>query len=233
MLSAILNFLSKVLLFTGMVSGRSSFPKPLSLEEERMYFKKFREEGDLAAKDELIRHNLRLVVHIAKKYNGMYENDDLISVGSIGLIKAINTYSPDKGTVLATFAAKCIENEILMVLRNKKKQKNNVPLEGSIGFDKEGNELTLMDLLFTSEEGIFSQVENKLLGEKLLVLLSENLTEREYTIICYRYGLDGKTPLPQREIARLLGISRSYISRIETKAIQKIREKINPEDFLL
>ena len=214
-----------------MVSGRSSFPKPLSLEEERFYFQKFREEGDLEAKDILIRHNLRLVVHIAKKYNGMYENDDLISVGSIGLIKAINTYSPDKGTVLATFAAKCIENEILMVLRNKKKTRNNVSLEGSVGFDKEGNELTLMDLLFTPEEGIFAQVENRLLAEKLLAMLKENLTEREYTILCYRYGLDGKTPLPQREIAKMLGISRSYISRIETKALAKIREKMNPEDF--
>ena len=232
MLQAILEFFAKIFCFTGMIAKRSGFPKPLSQEEEREYFRRYREEQDAEAKDTLIRHNLRLVVHIAKKYNGMYENDDLISVGSIGLIKAIQTYSPDKGTAFATFAAKCIENEILMVLRNKKKSRNNVPLEGAVGFDKEGNELTLMDLLVTPEEGIFAQVENRLLSQKLLEILRRTLNEREYTILCYRYGLDGKAPLPQREIAKLLHISRSYISRIETKALAKVRARLKPEDFL-
>ena len=227
MLSAILNFLSKVLLFTGMVSGRSSFPKPLSLEEERMYFKKFREEGDLAAKDELIRHNLRLVVHIAKKYNGMYENDDLISVGSIGLIKAINTYSPDKGTVLATFAAKCIENEILMYLRRNNKTRMEVSIDEPLNVDWDGNELLLSDILGTEEDviyqGLEQEAEHRVLGSAI-----SKLSEREQVIVKLRFGInmpEGREKT-QKEVADLLGISQSYISRLEKRIMKRLRKEI-------
>ena len=223
--------LSKIFFLSSSVSGRSSFPKPLSAEDEAYYLKKFKEENDCEAKDMLIRHNLRLVAHIVKKYSNAGDCDDLISVGTIGLIKAINTYRSDRGTVLATFAAKCIENEILMLLRSYKKHRAGISLSESVGNDKEGNELTLIDLLAIPEEGVFKRVENNLLREKLIQLLKKTLTEREFIIICKRYGLCDIRPLTQREIAKDLNISRSYISRIEKKAIEKIRENIDRDKF--
>lgn len=174
---------------------------------------------------------MRLVAHIAKKYSGAAETDDLMSVGSIGLIKAINTYSEDRGTTLATYTARCIENEILMLLRAGKKHKNTLSLSDPVGFDKDGNELTVMDVV-AEEENVFSQVEQSIRREKFIKLLKDILNMREYTIITLRYGLEDGVPMPQREVAKKLGISRSYISRIEKKAILKAREKLDASDFL-
>ena len=225
-------FLSKIFFFAGSVGGKNSFPKPLSSEDEAKYLK-LAKDGDENAKDTLIQHNLRLVAHIVKKYNTAAETDDLISVGSIGLIKAINTYEQGKGTQLATYTARCIENEILMYLRSNKKYKNNISLSEAVGIDKDGNELTLMDLLFEKEESVFRQVEMNILKEKFSEVIQKVLSEREYKIICLRYGLKGCRPLPQREVAKFLKISRSYISRIEKKAVEKIREELKKHDFYL
>lgn len=163
--------------------GGDSFPKPLSPEEEAKYLTLFRENGDKRARDILIKHNLRLVAHIAKKYQGAEDADDLISVGSIGLIKAISSYDPSKGTQLATYTARCIENEILMLLRSNKKYKNNVSLYDSVGVDKDGNELTIIDLLAEKEDSVLSKVENKLIKDKFVEVMERSLTHREYKII--------------------------------------------------
>ena len=223
--------IGKLLFFTGAIGGKSSFPKPLSPEEEAKYLKQAR-EGNKEAKDILVRHNMRLVAHIVKKYNGAAETDDLISVGSIGLIKAIDTYKEGKGTQLATYTARCIENEILMLIRSNKKHKGTLYLSDPVGVDKEGNEWTLMDLLFEKEEGVFKTVENKMVKEKFMHLLKGCLTEREYTVLCLRYGLKGGAPMPQREVAVFLKISRSYISRIEKRAIERVRACMNREDYI-
>ena len=179
----------------------------------------------------LVKHNMRLVAHIVKKYNGAAETDDLISVGSIGLIKAIDTYRPGRGTQLATYTARCIENEILMLIRSNKKHKGNVYLFDPVGVDKEGNELTLMDLLFEKEDGVFQKVESELVKEKFMKVLAETLSEREFTVLCLRYGLKGGAPMPQREVAAFLKISRSYISRIEKRAIEKVRAAVSEGEF--
>ena len=228
---AILFVLGKIIFFTGAIGEKNSFPKPLSPEEEQKYLRLAR-QGDAAAKEKLIRHNLRLVVHIAKKYAGALDNDDLISVGSIGLIKAVNTFEPEKGSHLATYTARCIENEILMLLRTNKKFKNDVSLSDAVGTDKDGNELSLIDLLFESEDGVFSAAERRMENERLLKAISRVLTRREYTVICLRYGLKGGRCYAQREVACFLKISRSYISRIEKKAIEKLRAALKKEDFL-
>ncbi len=221
-----INFLvGKILFFCGSIKG-DCFPKPLSQEDEKYYLERFKTYGDLQAKETLIKHNLRLVAHVVKKYQGAGENDDLISTGTIGLIKAINTYNPEKNTQLATYTAKCIENEILMLLRANKKHLKDVSLSDSVGTDKDGNELTLMDLIPDDKEPLVEQVEIKTQNKKFLIIVKRCLSAREYTVIRLRYGLEGATPLPQREVARLLKISRSYISRIEKKAIEKIREEI-------
>lgn len=228
-----INFIiSKILFFCSSIGG-DCFPKPLSPEEESKYLIAFKENGDQNAKEMLIKHNLRLVAHIAKKYQGSEDLDDLISVGSLGLIKAINTYTIDKGTALATYTARCIENEILMLLRANKKHKNNVSMYDAIGQDKDGNELNVIDLLAESEDGVLVKVENNLLKDKFLSVMQECLEQREYRIICLRYGLKGLKPLAQREVAKLLKISRSYVSRIEKKAIEKLREEIKKRDFFM
>lgn len=220
----------KIFIFTGMVQNKGTFPKPLSLEEEKKYLELAR-AGDESAKEVLIRHNMRLVAHIVKKYTGSAETDDLLSVGSIGLIKAINTYRDGKGTQLATYTARCIENEILMLLRSGKKHKNNVSLTDPVGTDKDGNELTLIDLLSEKEESVFAQVEKSIQREKFVCILKKILNEREFTILSMRYGLEDGAALPQREVAKKLGISRSYISRIEKRAIEKARENLSKDDF--
>ena len=189
------------------------------------------ENGDEEAREMLIKHNLRLVAHVVKKYSGTMETDDLISVGSIGLIKAINTYKKDKGTALATYTARCIENEILMMLRANKKHKNDVYLLDPVGADNEGNELTLMDLLYEKEDAVFLQVDRGIEREKLLKFLKENLTDREFTVICLRYGLKGERSYAQREVASFLKISRSYISRIEKKALEKLKMIVKKGQF--
>ncbi len=226
----ILFILSKITFFTGSVISGGSFPKPLSAEEEAECLKRM-QEGDNSAKDKLISHNLRLVAHVVKKYSGAAETDDLISVGSIGLIKAINTYQTGKGTQLATYTARCIENEILMLLRANKKYKNDVYLNDPVGADKDGNELTLMDLLCEKEDTVFYQVDKSIEREKFLNFIKEVLTEREYTVLCLRYGLKGQKNYAQREVAKFLKISRSYISRIEKKAIDKLKSAVKKGQF--
>ena len=230
-LDFIWGLLGRIVFFTGTIGAKNSFPKPLTKEQEEYYLQMVA-EGDKEAKEVLIRHNMRLVAHIVKKYSGVAETDDLISVGSIGLIKAINTYRAGRGTTLATYTARCIENEILMLIRANKKHKNTMLLSDPVGTDKDGNELTLMDLLFEKEDCVFEAVERSIQREKLLEYIKELLSEREYAIICLRYALKGGIPLPQREVANVLKISRSYISRIEKRAIEKLRSHLRVEDFL-
>lgn len=222
--------LGKIFFFTGLIQNKGTFPKPLSREEEKKYIALAR-SGDAQAKEILIKHNMRLVAHVVKKYTGAAETDDLLSVGSIGLIKAINTFQDGKGTQLATYTARCIENEILMLLRSGKKHKNNVSLTDPVGTDKDGNELTLIDLLSEKEDSVFSQVEKSIQREKFVARLKTFLSEREFDILSMRYGLVDGVALPQREVAKTLGISRSYISRIEKRAIEKARENLNKDDF--
>lgn len=216
--------IGKIIFFCASIGG-DSFPKPLTKEEERQCLIAFK-NGDNQAKEKLIKHNLRLVAHIVKKYQGAYDSDDLISVGTIGLVKAINSYDLSKGAQLTTYTARCIENEILMLLRSNKKYKANVSMSEVVGCDKEGNELSLMDLLSIDEESVLNQVEQNLFYEKLLQTIKECLTEREFTVIVLRFGLKGNKPLCQREVSSLLKISRSYISRIEKRAIEKIKDYI-------
>ena len=223
-------FIGKIVFFTGTIGTKNSFAKPLTKEDEDYYLGLVR-KGDKHAKEVLVKHNMRLVAHIVKKYTGAAETDDLISVGSIGLIKAIGSYQEGHGTTLATYTARCIENEILMLIRANKKHKNNLSLADPVGTDKDGNELTLMDLLFEKEDCVFEAVERNVQRERLLKEIKGILTEREYTIICLRYALKGGIPLPQREVAKVMKISRSYISRIEKHAIEKLRSKLSAEDF--
>ena len=202
----------------------SSFPNPLT-EKEEQYYVKLLEENDPDARLVLIERNLRLVAHIAKKYAGpMTTQDDLISIGTIGLIKAVNTYTSKKSTRLATYAAKCIENEILMSIRASKRIKQEVSLSLPIGTDKDGNEISFNDILGTDTDEIVDSINLKIQVGKLHEAISSALTGREKTVIISRYGLDGNEPLPQREIAERLGISRSYVSRIEERALEKLKD---------
>ncbi len=198
-----------------------SFPEPLSEEEEILYLEKYR-AGDEDARNILIERNLRLVAHIVKKYAGSGENDDLISVGTIGLIKGITSFNADKKTKLATYASRCIENEILMSLRHDKKFQCQVSLSEPIGYDGEGNEVTLIDVLQSDNEDICERLDLDSMIEKLYGKIKNSLQKREQEIIRLRYGLCGCDPLTQREVAKILGISRSYVSRIEKKALGKL-----------
>ena len=222
--------LGRFVFFTGAIVGKNSYPKPLSKENEEKYLA-LAERGDKDAKDILIRHNMRLVAHIAKKYSGVADTDDLISVGSMGLIKAISTYRSGRGTTLSTYTARCIENEILMLIRSNKKHRNTLSLSDPVGIDKDGNELTFLDLLFEKEDCVYENVERTFQRERLLRELKSILTEREFQVICYRFALKGGVAMPQREVAQLLKISRSYISRIEKKAIEKLQKRLHREDF--
>ncbi|MDD5926630.1 MAG: RNA polymerase sporulation sigma factor SigK [Firmicutes bacterium] len=202
----------------------SSFPNPLTEEEERYYVKRL-EENDPDARLILIERNLRLVAHISKKYVGpMVTQDDLISIGTIGLIKAVNTYTSKKSARLATYAAKCIENEILMSIRASKRIKQEVSLSLPIGTDKDGNEISFIDILGTDADEIVDSISLKIQVGKLHDAINTALTPREKTVIICRYGLEGGDPLPQREIAEFLGISRSYVSRIEKRALEKLKD---------
>ena len=230
MLEMLCSLLCRLFFFTGAVERESSYPKPLSAEEEANCLALAR-QGDAKARDKLVRHNMRLVAHIVKKYTGAAETDDMISVGSIGLIKAIDSFQPARGTRLATYTARCIENEILMFIRAGKKHKSNVSLSDPVGTDKDGNELTIMDLLFEKEDKVFGSVEQSLMQEKFLLAVRRLLTERETTVICLRYALAGGSPMAQREVAQKLKISRSYVSRIEKHALEKLREGLSREDF--
>ena len=201
----------------------SSFPQPLTEQEEHIYVEKS-QQGDAEARGKLIEHNLRLVAHIAKKYTSPgASQDDLISIGTIGLIKAVNTYTASRATRLATYAAKCIENEILMSIRASKRIKQEVSLSLPIGTDKDGNEISFNDILGTDTDEIVEDISLKIQVTKLYRAIAEQLSPREQRVIIQRYGLDGGEARPQREIAKQLGISRSYVSRIEKRALEKLR----------
>ena len=210
------------LIFSGYISSTNSFPMPLTKEEEEKYLKLY-EAGDEEARNILIERNLRLVAHIVKKYNNIGKDvDDLISIGTIGLIKAISTFDRTKGTRLATYAARCIDNEILMTIRADKKSKVEVSLQEPIGIDKEGNEISLIDILGTDVDDVIDEVNLKMQIKKLYSKINKVLKGRERIIIELRYGLVDGGNKTQREIAELLGISRSYVSRIEKRAIKKL-----------
>lgn len=201
-----------------------SFPQPLTAAEERYYMQKYT-EGDLEAKHILIERNLRLVAHIAKKYQNMEEdNEDLLSIGTIGLIKAVVTFNPDKSVRLGTYAARCIENEILMHMRAKKKSSKEVSLYEPIGTDREGNEIQLFDIIETAGDDAHRKTELKEDIKTLYAKVESELSARERLVLKLRYGLYNEEEYTQREIARELGISRSYVSRIEKSAIEKLRE---------
>jgi RNA polymerase sporulation-specific sigma factor len=223
-------FMQKLMFFSSYINNNSSFQKPLNAKDELEYITKMK-QGDKKAKEILINHNLRLVAHIVKKYSQADEVDDLISVGSLGLIKAINTFEPKMGTQFSTYAAKCIENEILMLLRLNKKHKATVSIEEALSSDSEENELSLIDIMYPSEENVEQKVENSIISKKLDAVLKQTLSKREYAIICLRYGLHNTPALTQREVAQKLKISRSYISRLEKKAIETVRSIIKKDDF--
>ena len=205
----------------------NSFPQPLTKEEEEKYLKLLA-EGDEKARRILIERNLRLVAHIVKKYNNSGKDiDDLISIGTIGLIKAIATYDTDKGTRLATYASRCIDNEILMSIRSNKKTRMEYSLQEPIGTDKEGNEISLTDILGTDGDEVLKEVELRIETKKLYKAIDRCLKDREKVIIQLRYGLVDGEFKTQREIASMLGISRSYVSRIETRAIRKLNKEMN------
>lgn len=204
----------------------TSFPKPLTEKEEQFYVQQM-EQNIPQARNILIEHNLRLVAHIAKKYTGpAFSQDDLISIGTIGLIKAVNTYTSEKSTRLATYAARCIENEILMSIRASRKLKSEISLNQPIGMDQDGNEISFNDILGTDDDEIIDSISLKIQVGKLYDAIHHVLTPREQQVIIKRYGLDGREPLPQREIAKLLKISRSYVSRIEKKALEKLKDAL-------
>lgn len=220
MLFDLLNLLVNNSFFFGSYSNEV-FPPTLSQEEEDLYIKRMK-SGDKEARSKLIEHNLRLVAHIVKKFETNYSDiDDLIGIGTVGLIKGIDTYSLDKKVKLTTYAAKCAENEILMFFRNNKKNNKNISIYDGISYDKEGNEITILDILKTKDPDFLEDIyikDNIVLLKKYLNVLSR----RERDIIDYRYGLNGKEEKTQKEIAKLMKISRSYVSRIEKRAITKI-----------
>lgn len=204
----------------------ASFPKPLSEEEESEYIQRCK-DGDTQARDLLIEHNLRLVAHIAKKYTtsgriASVDFDDIISIGSIGLIKAIDSFNSGKSARLATYAARCIENEILMYIRSSKKYSNDIFLQDPIGHDFDGNEITVMDMVKSDDDPVPDEVSDKIDITRMMRKIDEVLDEREREIIRLRYAVYGGEEMTQREIASMLGISRSYVSRIEKKALKKI-----------
>lgn len=225
----IISFLKCIYFFASHVSGSNSFPHPLKADEEAYHIERYA-QGSVQSKNILIEHNLRLVAHIVKKYvNTGKEVDDLISIGTVGLIKAISTFNPNKNTRLATYAARCIENEILMTIRSDKKTKGEVSLQDPIGIDKEGNEISLIDVLGTEPNSVLDEVELKLQVGQLYNKMQSALKSREKIVLEMRYGLKNGQTKTQREIAEILGISRSYVSRIEKKAIMKLSKEFTTD----
>ena len=225
-LSNFLNLITNSLFLTGYITGNNTFPLPLDEKDEELYLNKLK-EGDKKAKSILIERNLRLVAHIVKKYSFPNKDvDELISIGTVGLIKAIDSFDSSKGTRLATYASRCIENEILMLFRNNKKQKSEVYLQDPIGVDKEGNEICLIDVLSSEKDSVIEKVESNLQIKSLYNKMYEVLTKRECDILIMRYGLEDGKCKTQREIAVNLNISRSYVSRIEKKALKKFQKAL-------
>lgn len=224
MFGLLLEIISSIYYFALHVTGAGAFPPPLSAAKEGELLEKS-QNGDIEARNTLIEHNLRLVAHIVKKYySSGADQDDLISIGTIGLIKAVSTFKSDKGIRLATYAARCIENEILMFFRNQKKTSQDVFISDPIDTDKDGNALSLIDVI-ADRSDIVEEIDTKMQLQKLKVILSGVLDEREKAIIEMRYGINGKEELTQRDIAKKLGISRSYVSRIEKSALEKLRRQ--------
>nr|WP_122013509.1 RNA polymerase sporulation sigma factor SigK [Maliibacterium massiliense] len=220
----IMQWLQSVCFLVSYVSNGGSFPRPLTSEEERACLERFA-KGDEEARQMLVEHNLRLVAHIAKKYAGNGRDmDDLISSGTIGLIKAVSTFKQGRGTQLATYAARCIENEILMSIRAQKKYRNDISLQEPIGTDHEGNEISLIDILGTDADAVIDTVEQMIRSGKLQEAV-RTLEMRERVVMEMRYGLNKKVPMTQRDVGKALGISRSYVSRIEKKAVEKLKKK--------
>ena len=221
-----LEFLKFAVFTVGYIQSSNLFPEPLSLEEEQDCLKRFK-NGDEEARNLLIERNLRLVAHVCKKYsNTNVDPDDLISIGTIGLIKGINSFKIDKGSKLSTYVSRCIDNEILMHLRATKKLNNEVYLNEPIGKDKDDNVITLQEVLETDDKSIEEIVDIRLKIKALYRKMKEILKNRERTILELRFGLDGNKPKTQNEIAKMMGISRSYVSRIETKAINKLSNEM-------
>ena len=224
MLKLLFEILSNLFYLALHVTSGGSFPPPLSSKEENELLEKVA-SGDIKARNKLVEHNLRLVAHIVKKYyTSGCEQEDLISIGTIGLIKAISTFNNGKGIRLATYAARCIENEILMYFRNLKKSAQDVYISDPIETDKEGNTLTLIDVI-ADDSDVADEIDTKIKIEKLRVIIGGVLDDRELKIINMRYGLGNEKELTQREVAKKLGISRSYVSRIEKSALGKLRSK--------
>ena len=225
MLGVLTFMLQECLFFLGYITGKSEFPKQLSRAEEDALVLRL-EQGDEDARQALITHNLRLVSHIARKYTVPgYGQDDLISIGVIGLIKAVNSFKPSTGAALGTYAARCIENEILMTLRASRKYRGDVSLQDSVGTDGEGNDITYMDILGTDPDDLENAVIRRVTLERVHQVLS-SLPPRERLVLELRYGLTDGRQHPQHEVARVLGISRSYVSRVEKKAIALLKEAI-------
>ena len=226
--TALLLLRSSLFLSLHLTGNIGSFPKPLSAEEERMYLERYA-QGDMGARNILIERNLRLVAHIIKKYyTQTADQEDLISIGTIGLIKGISSYNPEKGARLATYAARCIENEILMHFRSQKKLQGEVSLSDTLETDKDGNSLFLLDVVGV-EDTMMEELDTKDTYARLRKLVKECLTEREMDIIQQRYGLNGHRPRTQRELAAEYGISRSYVSRIEKRALGKLEQALGGE----
>lgn len=230
LLSLLQSLSTNILYFMLHLSQANSFPKPLSAKEEQEEFVKFHRDGDINARNKLVNHNMRLVAHIIKKYYSNYsDQEDIISIGTIGLIKAINTFDYTKGTRLATYASRCIENEIFMHFRTLKKNANEVSMNEPIDVDSEGNPLTFSDIIY-DDKSVFDDVDLKMKTEKLYEYIEQIKDERKKKILIMRYGLYDTKPYTQREIAKELGISRSYVSRIETKAIDELRDLFEVEE---
>ncbi len=229
MFAMVLEFLSKLFFMALQVVNSGSFPKPLTAEQEKAYLIAYHEQGDRAARTKLVEHNLRLVAHIIKKYySNVRDQDDLISIGTIGLMKAVDTFDYQKGVRLATYASRCVENEILMHFRANKKYAQEVSLTEPIDTDREGHSLTLMDVV-AAEETLADDLDIKVNGANLYRYIEESLDEREKEIVSLRYGL-GCKPLTQKAVGKKLGISRSYVSRMETKALGKLRRRYERGD---
>ena len=224
MLDAVfIDFFRNLIIFALHLGSPNLFPRPLSKKEENELLTKMA-EGDVQAKNKLIEHNLRLIVHIIKKYySGYSDQDDLISIGTIGLIKGINSFRPEKGVKLATYASRCIENEILMHFRSMKKTAQDVSMNDPIETDSEGNPLTIADIIST-DDTIVDDIYEKSGRQLVRKLVNEMKNERDKTVIVLRYGMNGNDPMTQQEVADLLGISRSYVSRIESRVLAEMRK---------